>query len=93
MLSICGPIIGSAIRETYLLSATTFQTLIAARRRGRWKPAAAGRCGVRYAAGAHSGAGVLGGARFVYWRCAGTSNTLGGVPLCIPVMARRRIPG
>ena len=85
-LTIRAPIIEAQIPETYLLSAITFQTLIATK---------AARC--VEAAGAHGvvefgtrrahtpEAGVLGARAAYIGGCVGTSNTLAGMRYGIPV--------
>src|ERR1019366_4119699 len=90
-LAIRAPIIEAQIPETYLLSAVTFQTLIASKA-ARCATAAAGRPVVEFGTRrAHTPeAGTLGGrvgARAAWLGgCAGTSNTLAGFRYGIPVM-------
>ena len=81
------PIIEAQIPETFLLSATTFQTLIATKA-ARCTQAAAGRGVVEFGTRrAHTPeAGVLGGRAAYIGGCAGTSNTLTGFRYGVPVM-------
>src|ERR1017187_4293755 len=85
-LAIRPPIIEAQIPETYLLSAVTFQPLIASKA-ARCATAAAGRPVVEFGTRrAHTPeAGTLGARAAWLGRCAGTSNTLPGF--------RHRIPG
>lgn len=87
MLTIRAPIIEAQIPETYLLSAITFQTLIATKA-ARCAAAAGGRAVVEFGTRrAHTPeAGVLGGRAAYIGGCAGTSNTLAGYRFGIPVM-------
>ncbi len=86
-LTIRAPIIEAQIPETYLLSAITFQTLIASKA-ARCAEAAGGRpiaeFGTRRAHTAE--AGTLGARAAYIGGCAGTSNTLAGFRYGIPVM-------
>jgi nicotinate phosphoribosyltransferase len=87
MLTIRGPIIEAQIPETYVLSAITFQSLIASKA-ARAVDAAAGREVVEFGTRrAHTPeAGVLGARAAYIGGCAGTSNTLAGFRYGIPVM-------
>jgi nicotinate phosphoribosyltransferase len=87
VLTIRGPIIEAQIPETYLLSAITFQTLIASKA-ARCVDAAAGRPVVEFGTRrAHTPeAGTLGARAAYLGGCAGTSNTLAGFRYGIPVM-------
>jgi nicotinate phosphoribosyltransferase len=87
VLSIRAPIIEAQIPETYLLSAVTFQTLIASKA-ARCVTAAAGRPVVEFGTRrAHTAeAGTLGARAAWLGGCAGTSNTLAGFRYGIPVM-------
>jgi nicotinate phosphoribosyltransferase len=87
LLTIRAPIIEAQIPETYLLSALTFQTLIASKA-VRSVEAAAGRPVVEFGTRrAHTPeAGVLGARASYIGGCAGTSNTLAGFRYGIPVM-------
>jgi nicotinate phosphoribosyltransferase len=86
-LTIRAPIIEAQIPETYLLSAVTFQTLIASKA-ARVTAAAAGRPVVEFGTRrAHTPeAGTLGARAAYLGGCAGTSNTLAGFRYGIPVM-------
>ena len=81
------PIIEAQIPETYLLSAITFQTLIATKA-ARCVEAAGGRPVVEFGTRrAHTPeAGMLGARAAYIGGCAGTSNTLAGFRYGIPVM-------
>src|ERR1039458_4426648 len=87
VLAIRAPIIEAQIPETYLLSAVTFQTLIASKA-ARCATAAAGRPVVEFGTRrAHTPeAGTLGARAAWLGGCAGTSNTLAGFRYGIPVM-------
>ena len=87
VMSIRAPIIEAQIPETYLLSAVTFQTLIASKA-ARCAMAAAGRPVVEFGTRrAHTAeAGTLGARAAWLGGCAGTSNTLAGYRYGIPVM-------
>jgi nicotinate phosphoribosyltransferase len=87
ILTIRAPIIEAQIPETYLLSAITFQTLIASKA-ARCTAAAEGRSVVEFGTRrAHTPeAGVLGGRAAYIGGCAGTSNTLTGYRFGVPVM-------
>jgi nicotinate phosphoribosyltransferase len=87
VLTVRAPIIEAQIPETYLLSAVTFQTLIASKA-ARCATAAAGRPVVEFGTRrAHTPeAGVLGARAAWIGGCAGTSNTLAGFQYRIPVM-------
>ena len=87
VLTVRAPIIEAQIPETYLLSAVTFQTLIATKA-ARCVDAAAGRPVVEFGTRrAHTPeAGVLGARAAYIGGCAGTSNTLAGFRYGIPVM-------
>jgi nicotinate phosphoribosyltransferase len=86
-LTIRAPIIEAQIPETFLLSAVTFQTLIASKA-ARCATAAAGRPVVEFGTRrAHTPeAGTLGARAAYIGGCAGTSNTLAGFRYAIPVM-------
>jgi nicotinate phosphoribosyltransferase len=86
MMTVRAPIIEAQIPETYLLSALTFQTLIASKA-ARIVDAAQGRTVIEFGTRrAHTPeAGVL-GARAAYLAgCDGTSNTLTGFHYGVPV--------
>jgi nicotinate phosphoribosyltransferase len=87
ILFLRAPIIQAQIPETYLLSALTFQTLIASKA-ARMAGAAGGRPVVEFGTRrAHTPeAGVLAGRAAYLGGCAGTSNTLAGFRYGIPVM-------
>src|SRR5450755_610289 len=87
VLTLRAPIIEAQIPETYLLSAITFQTLIASKA-ARCATAAAGRSVVEFGTRrAHTPeAGTLGARAAYLGGCAGTSNTLAGFRYGIPVM-------
>ena len=87
LLAIRGPIIEAQIPETYLLSAITFQTLIASKA-VRSVEASGGRPVVEFGTRrAHTPeAGVLGARASYLGGCAGTSNTLAGFRYGIPVV-------
>ena len=87
VLVIRAPIIEAQIPETYLLSAITFQSLIATKA-ARMAEAAQGRAVVEFGTRrAHTPeAGVLAGRAAYLGGCAGTSNTLAGFRYGIPVM-------
>jgi nicotinate phosphoribosyltransferase len=86
-LTIRAPIIEAQIPETYLLSAVTFQTLIASKA-ARCTAAAGARPVVEFGTRrAHTPeAGTLGARAAYLGGCAGTSNTLAGFRYGIPVM-------
>ena len=86
MMSIRAPIVEAQIPETYLLSALTFQTLIASKA-SRIVDAAQGRAVIEFGTRrAHTPeAGVLGGRAAYLSGCAGTSNTLTGFRYGVPV--------
>ena len=86
-LTIRAPIIEAQIPETYLLSAVTFQTLIASKA-ARCATAAGARAVVEFGTRrAHTPqAGTLGARAAWLGGCAGTSNTLAGFRYGIPVM-------
>lgn len=86
VLAIRAPIIEAQIPETYLLSAITFQSLIATKA-VRCVEAAAGRDVVEFGTRrAHTPeAGVLGARAAYLGGCAATSNTLAGFRYGIPV--------
>jgi len=94
LLTIRAPIAEAQIPETYLLSALSFQTLIATKA-ARCADAAGGRGVVEFGTRrAHSpDAGVLGARAAYIGGCAGTSNTLAGFRYGIPVMGTAAIPG
>jgi nicotinate phosphoribosyltransferase len=87
LLTIRAPIIQAQIPETYLLSAITFQTLIATKA-GRCVEAAEGRAIAEFGTRrAHTPeAGVLAGRAAYIGGCAGTSNALTGHRYGVPVM-------
>jgi nicotinate phosphoribosyltransferase len=87
MLTIRAPVIEAQIPETFLLSALTFQTLIASKA-ARCVESAAGRAVVEFGTRrAHTPeAGTLGARAAYLGGCAGTSNTLAGFRYGIPVM-------
>jgi nicotinate phosphoribosyltransferase len=87
VLTLRAPIIEAQIPETYLLSAVTFQTLIASKA-ARCATAADGRSVVEFGTRrAHTPeAGTLGARAAYIGGCAGTSNTLAGFRYGIPVM-------
>ena len=86
-LTLRAPIVEAQIPETYLLSAITFQTLIASKA-ARCAEAAGTRPVVEFGTRrAHSPeAGTLGARAAYIGGCAGTSNTLAGFRYGIPVM-------
>src|SRR6266852_2669653 len=86
MLTIRAPLIEAQIPETYLLSAVTFQSLIATKA-ARMVEVAAGREVVEFGARrAHTPeAGVLGARAAFIGGCIGTSNALTGLRYGIPV--------
>jgi len=87
VLNLRAPLIEGQIPETYLLSAITFETLVASKA-ARIVHAAAGRDVVEFGTRrAHTPeAGVLGARAAYIGGCAGTSNTLAGFRYGIPVM-------
>ncbi len=87
ILTLRAPVIEAQIPETYLLSAITFQTLIASKA-ARCVAAAAGRPIAEFGTRrAHTPeAGTLGARASYIAGCAGTSNTLAGFRYGIPVM-------
>lgn len=87
LLNIRAPLIEGQIPETYLLSAITFETLIATKA-ARIAHAAQGRPVMEFGTRrAHTPeAGVLGARAAYIGGCAGTSNTLAGFRYGIPVM-------
>jgi nicotinate phosphoribosyltransferase len=86
ILSIRAPLIEAQIPETYLLSAITFQTLIATKA-ARMADAAGDRDVIEFGTRrAHTPeAGVLGARAAYIGGCIGTSNTLAGFRYGIPV--------
>jgi nicotinate phosphoribosyltransferase len=86
MLTLRAPIIQAQIPETYLLSAISFQSLIATKA-ARCAEAAGGRPVVEFGTRrAHMPeAGVLGARAAYLGGCTGTSNTLAGLRFGIPV--------
>ena len=86
ILSIRAPIIEAQIPETWLLSAITFQSLIASKA-ARCAEVAGGRPVIEFGTRrAHTpDAGVLGARAAYIGGCAGTSNTLAGFRYGIPV--------
>jgi len=87
MLTLRAPIVEAQIPETYLLSAMSFQSLIATKA-ARCAEAAAGHAVVEFGTRrAHTPeAGVLGARAAYIGGCAGTSNTLAGFRYGVPVM-------
>ena len=87
VLNLRAPLIEGQIPETYLLSAITFETLIATKA-ALITGAAAGRDVIEFGTRrAHTPeAGVLGARASWIGGCAGTSNTLAGFRYGIPVM-------
>jgi nicotinate phosphoribosyltransferase len=87
MLTLRAPIIEAQIPETYLLSALSFQSLIATKA-ARCAAASEGRAVVEFGTRrAHTPeAGVLGARAAYLGGCAGTSNTLAGFRYGVPVM-------
>jgi nicotinate phosphoribosyltransferase len=87
MLTVRAPIVEAQIPETYLLSALSFQSLIASKA-ARCAAAAGDRAVVEFGTRrAHTPeAGVLGARAAYLGGCAGTSNTLAGFRYRIPVM-------
>jgi nicotinate phosphoribosyltransferase len=87
VMTVRAPIIQAQIPETYLLSAITFQTLVASKA-SRCVEVAGGRPVIEFGTRrAHTAeAGVLGGRAAYIGGCAGTSNTLAGFKYGIPVM-------
>src|SRR5207237_8632755 len=87
VLTIRAPIIEAQIPETYILSAVTFQTLIASKA-ARCAEVSGGRAVVEFGTRrAHTPeAGVLGARAAYIGGCSGTSNTLAGFRFNIPVM-------
>ncbi|MCX6631624.1 MAG: nicotinate phosphoribosyltransferase [Candidatus Solibacter sp.] len=87
VLTLRAPIIEAQIPETFLLSAVTFQTLIASKA-ARCATAAAGRSVIEFGTRrAHTPEAGTVGARAAYLGgCTGTSNTLAGFRYGIPVM-------
>jgi nicotinate phosphoribosyltransferase len=86
LLTVRAPIIEAQIPETYLLSAVTFQSLIATKA-ARCVEMGAGRGIVEFGTRrAHTPeAGVLGARAAYLGGCAGTSNTLAGFRFGVPV--------
>jgi nicotinate phosphoribosyltransferase len=87
VLNVRAPLIEGQIPETYLLSAITFETLIASKA-ARITHAAEGRDVIEFGTRrAHTPeAGVLGARAAYIGGCAGTSNALAGFQFGIPVM-------
>ena len=87
VLNVRAPLIEGQIPETYLLSAITFETLIASKA-ARITKAAHGRDVIEFGTRrAHTPeAGVLGARAAYIGGCAGTSNALAGYQFGIPVM-------
>lgn len=87
VMNVRAPLIEGQIPETYLLSAITFETLIATKA-ARVAQAAAGRDVIEFGTRrAHTPeAGVLGARAAFIGGCAGTSNTLAGFRFGVPVM-------
>ena len=87
MMGIRAPVIEAQIPETYLLAASTFQSLIASKA-ARTVEAAEGRPVVEFGTRrAHTAeAGVLGARAAYIGGCAGTSNTLAAYQYGIPAM-------
>ena len=86
MMIVRAPLVEAQIPETYLLSALTFQTLIATKA-ARVVDSAAGRAVVEFGTRrAHTPeAGVLAGRAAYLGGCVGTSNTLAGFRHGVPV--------
>ncbi len=86
MMTVRAPLLEAQVPETYLLSALTFQTLIASKA-ARVVEAGAGRDIVEFGTRrAHTPeAGVLGARAAYIGGCAGTSNALAGFRYGIPV--------
>ncbi len=86
MLTVRAPLIEAQIPETYLLSAITFQSLVASKA-ARMVEAGGGRDVVEFGTRrAHTPeAGVLGARAAFVGGCAGTSNALAGMRFGIPV--------
>src|SRR6202158_4529262 len=91
VLSVRAPVIEAQIPETFVLSAVTFQTLIASKA-ARSVEAGGGRPVIEFGTRrAHTPeAGVLGARAAYLGGCAGTSNTLAGFRYSIPVMGTAR---
>jgi len=87
LLTIRAPIIEGQIPETYVLSAITFQSLIATKA-ARCAQVSGGRAVVEFGTRrAHTPeAGVLGARAAYLGGCAGTSNALAGFRFGVPVM-------
>ncbi|HXB68437.1 MAG TPA: nicotinate phosphoribosyltransferase [Candidatus Acidoferrales bacterium] len=87
LLTIRAPIVEGQIPETYLLSAVTFQTLIATKA-ARCVEMSGGRAVVEFGTRrAHTPeAGVLGARAAYLGGCTGTSNTQAGFRFGVPVM-------
>jgi nicotinate phosphoribosyltransferase len=87
LLTIRAPIVEGQIPETYVLSAVSFQTLIATKA-ARCVEMSAGRAVVEFGTRrAHTPeAGVLGARAAYLGGCAGTSNTQAGFRFGVPVM-------
>jgi nicotinate phosphoribosyltransferase len=87
MLTLRAPLVEAQIPETYLLSALSFQSLIATKA-ARCAEVSGGRAVVEFGTRrAHTPeAGVLGARAAYIGGCAGTSNTLAGFRYGIPVM-------
>lgn len=87
MLVLRAPIVEAQIPETYLLSALSFQSLIATKA-ARCAEVSGGRSVIEFGTRrAHTPeAGVLGARAAYIGGCAGTSNTLAGFQFGIPVM-------
>jgi nicotinate phosphoribosyltransferase len=87
VMNIRAPLIEGQIPETYLLSAITFETLIATKA-ARMAHAAGGKDVIEFGTRrAHTPeAGVLGARAAYIGGCAGTSNVLAGYKFGIPVM-------
>jgi nicotinate phosphoribosyltransferase len=86
LLAVRAPLMEAQIPETYLLSAITFQSLVATKA-ARLVEASGGRDVVEFGTRrAHTPeAGVLGGRAAYLGGCIGTSNTLAGMRFGIPV--------
>jgi len=87
LMNVRAPLIEGQIPETYLLSAISFETLIASKA-ARIAHAAQGRDVIEFGTRrAHTPeAGILGARAAYIGGCAGTSNTLAGYRYGIPVM-------
>ena len=94
LLTIRAPIVEAQLPETYLLSAVSFQTLVASKA-ARVVAAAEGRPVIEFGTRrAHTPeAGVLGARAAYLGGCAATSNALAGFRFSIPVAGTAGTPG